>query len=159
MQAGIAARVLVPALALSVMLGACAGPAAQAKPTVAASSGAAPAGAAAPAKPPGPYTANGETDGSSGKASLALLDTMKFQPNTIVNAKAGQPVSLELKNSGATVHSFMAPALGVPNKATINPGQTQTVTFTAPSQAGTYFYWCPQPGHAEAGMVGQVQVK
>src|SRR5438128_10616085 len=119
MQVGIAARVLAPALALSVLLAGCAGPGtqAQAKPTVAAPSGGAPA-AAAPAKPPGPYTANGEVDGSSGKASLTMLDTMKFQPNSITNVKAGQSFSVELKNTGATAHSFMAPALGVANKTT-----------------------------------------
>jgi uncharacterized cupredoxin-like copper-binding protein len=148
----------VPALALAVTLGACGSPGAQAKPTVAAAG--APAGqASAPAKPPGPYTANGEIDVSSGKAAIQLLDTMKYQPNTFTNAKAGSTITVDLKNAGATVHSIMAPQMGVAAKKEIPAGGSGSVTLTVPSQPGSYFFWCPEPGHAEAGMVGQVQVK
>lgn len=147
----------VPALTAALALSACAGPGAQAKPTVAAA-GAPAGGAAAPAKPPGPYVPNGEADATSGTASLQLLDAMKFQPNSL-KAKPGQQVKVDLKNAGGTIHSFIAPTLGVATKVTVNGGQSGSVTFTAPSQPGTYFFWCPEPGHAEAGMTGQVVVQ
>jgi uncharacterized cupredoxin-like copper-binding protein len=144
-------------LASTLALVACAGPGATARPTVAAS-GVAPA-AGAPAKAPGPYVANGEADASSGKVAMAGLDTMKFSPNNLTKAKPGQTVAVELKNSGATIHSIVAPGLGLGTKVVVNPGQTGTATFTAPSAPGTYQFWCPEPGHAEAGMVGQVVVQ
>jgi uncharacterized cupredoxin-like copper-binding protein len=158
MRALTARFVFVPALALAVTLSACGSPGAQAKPTVAAAG--APAGAASAAvKPPGPYAPNGEADASSGKVSVQMMDTMKFQPNTFTNAKAGSTITVDLKNAGATVHSVLAPQLGVTAKKEIPGGGSGSVTFTVPSQPGTYFFWCPEPGHAEAGMVGQVQVK
>ena len=121
--------------------------------------GAAPAGAAAGgAKAPGAYTANGEVDGSSGKASIQMLDSMKYQPNNITKVKPGQQVTVSLQNTGAVVHDFFSPGLGVNAATSVNDGQTGSVTFTAPSQPGTYQFWCNQPGHGQAGMVGQVVV-
>ena len=158
MRVRVSRVVVVPALALAVTLSACGSPSPQAKPTVAAA-GAPPGAASAPAKPPGPYSANGEADVSSGKASVQMLDTMKYQPNTFTNAKAGSTITVDLKNAGATVHSIMAPQMGLTAKKEVAAGGTATVTLTVPSQPGTYFFWCPEPGHAEAGMVGQVQVK
>ena len=96
---------------------------------------------------------------SSSKASVQMMDTMKYQPNTFTNAKAGSTITVDLKNAGATVHSIMAPQMGVTAKKEIPGGGSGSVTFTVPSQPGTYFFWCPEPGHAEAGMIGQVQVK
>jgi uncharacterized cupredoxin-like copper-binding protein len=145
------ALTLVAALALS----ACTAPAAPAKP---AASGA-PAKPAAPQKPPGPYTPNGEVDASSGKIALQHLDTMRFQPNTVGKAKAGSTITVEMKNAGSTIHSIISPALGVPNKVALGAGQSGNVTFTLPAQPGTYFFWCPEPGHGEAGMSGQVVVE
>ena len=105
---------------------------------------------------PGPFSPNGEANASSGKVTSQMTDTMKFGPNTF-KAKAGQAVTVELKNAGSVVHNFVAPALGVPVPAKANGGQTVSATFTAPA-AGTYEFWCNEPGHAEAGMVGQVIV-
>jgi uncharacterized cupredoxin-like copper-binding protein len=145
-----------PVLALGLTLTACAGPGAQARPTVAP---AAVGAVSAPAKPPGPYVANGEADASSGKVAVQLLDTMKFQPNTFTGAKPGSTITVDMKNAGATIHSLVAPQMGVATKKDVPAGGSGSVTFAVPSQPGTYFFWCPEPGHAEAGMVGQVQVK
>jgi uncharacterized cupredoxin-like copper-binding protein len=158
MRTKLSSLAFAPVLAAALALSGCAGPAAQAKPTVAPAA-AGPVGAPAPAKPPGPYTANGEADASSGKAALQLLDTMKYQPNTLTNAKAGSTLTVDLKNAGATVHSIVAPQMGIPTKKEVPAGGSASVTLTVPSQPGTYFFWCPEPGHAEAGMVGEVQVK
>ena len=40
----------------------------------------------------------------------------------------------------------------------IQPGESQTVTFTAPSTPGTYQIVCGMAGHVEAGMVGTLEV-
>ena len=88
-----------------------------------------------------------------------MLDTMKYQPNTFTNAKPGSTITVDLKNAGATIHSIVAPRDGADGQEGHAAGGTGSVTFTVPSQPGTYFFWCPEPGHAEAGMVGQVQVK
>jgi uncharacterized cupredoxin-like copper-binding protein len=110
--------------------------------------------AAAPA--PGPFAPNGEANAGSGRVSTQMTDTMKYGPNTF-RAKAGQAVTVELKNAGTTVHNFYSPPLGVSAPVKANGGQTVTATFTPPA-AGTYEFWCNEPGHAEAGMVGQVIV-
>lgn len=149
---------LRPLIGIALLVVACSGPGAAAKPTAAPAGGGGASASAAP-KAPGPYTANGEADGSSGKVSLTGMDTMKFSPNTITKAKAGQTISVEMKNGGATVHSIVSPGLGLANKVSVNPGQTGSATFTVPNAPGTYQFWCPEPGHAEAGMVGQVVVQ
>jgi uncharacterized cupredoxin-like copper-binding protein len=52
----------------------------------------------------------------------------------------------------------VAPSLGI-QAADIPFGTTTTLLFTAPTQPGSYQFWCAIPGHAEAGMVGEVIVK
>jgi uncharacterized cupredoxin-like copper-binding protein len=138
---------LLRVVPLVLLIAACAGPGAVPKP------------ASAPVKAPGPYVANGQADGSSGKVAMDGLDTMKFTPNTIVKVKPGQQVSVELKNVGATIHDIYAPALGLSSAVVVSPGRTGTATFTAPSTPGAYQFWCRQPGHGEAGMTGQVVVE
>jgi uncharacterized cupredoxin-like copper-binding protein len=151
----IVARCAAGLLVAAVALSGCAGSGAPAQP----GGGVAPKPAAAPAKAPGPYTPNGEADASAGRVALQMLDTLKFQPNTVTKVKAGATVTVELRNAGATLHSFLSPALGVAVPVKVNPGQTGTVTFTAPGAPGTYPFWCSEPGHAEAGKVGQVVVE
>lgn len=106
---------------------------------------------------PGPYVANGSIDATSGRGSLQMLDTMKFQPNE-VRVKAGTAVTLELKNGGSLPHDLLSPGLGVDTAVEAPGGGTATVSFNAPAAPGTYRFWCDQPGHAQAGMVGQVIV-
>lgn len=156
----------IPALAATALvvgalaLAGCAGPG---QSRTAAQPGAAPASAAKPAasgqQAPGPYTPNGSIDGSSGTVALAAVGPMKWQPNTITGVKAGQKVTVQLKNSDTLLHSFVAPSLGATAKVDVQPGGSATATFTAPSAPGTYQFWCAEAGHAEAGMVGQVVVQ
>lgn len=146
---------LVP---LILSIAACAGPGAAAKPVSSPAAGSAPA-KSVPAKAPGPYVANGEVDGSSGKVTMEGFDTMKFSPNTIIRVKPGQQIGVELKNAGATIHDIYAPALGLGTAMVVSPGRSGTATFTAPAAPGTYQFWCRQPGHGEAGMTGQVVVE
>src|SRR5262245_20943947 len=143
------------ALVLTLALAACAGPgASRARTAPNPPSGGATIGQAAP----GPFTANGEANGSSGRVALQMTDNMKYGPN-VIRVKAGQSVSLDLKNAGMTVHDFHAPAVGVGTAVKVDPGGSATVAFTAPAQAGSYAFWCDEPGHAQAGMTGQVIVE
>lgn len=41
----------------------------------------------------------------------------------------------------------------------LGPGETDTITFTAPTTAGAYDFLCSFPGHAPAGMKGKLNVK
>ena len=47
--------------------------------------------------------------------------------------------------------------LGISTK-TIGSGQTETIEFVAPT-SGTYTFICSVPGHATAGMVGDLIVE
>ena len=41
----------------------------------------------------------------------------------------------------------------------LGPGESESVTFTAPSKAGTYPYFCSFPGHYAVGMKGELTVE
>ncbi|HVA25140.1 MAG TPA: cupredoxin domain-containing protein [Chloroflexota bacterium] len=133
-----------------------------AKPSAAAASPSAPAGAAASAqvvgqKAPGPYSANASVTVANGQASIEATDSLKWQPDAII-AKAGDKITLQVKNSGNTAHAFLSPGLSV-SQTDVPVQKTTSVTFTAPSAPGAYQFWCNIPGHAEAGMVGEVIVQ
>jgi uncharacterized cupredoxin-like copper-binding protein len=110
-------------------------------------------------KAPGAYADNGQVDASSGKAALEGQDAMKFKPNTLTKVKPGQQVAVDLKNGGAIIHSFFSPGLGATTATRVDPGKSASITFTAPIAPGTYQFWCNEPGHGEAGMVGEVIVQ
>lgn len=79
-----------------------------------------------------------------------------YSPNTIT-VKPGEKVTVNFKNSGSVQHTFVVPDLNF--KLVVDPGQTGSGTFTAPSQAGTHQIHCDIAGHTEAGMVGTLSVQ
>jgi uncharacterized cupredoxin-like copper-binding protein len=90
--------------------------------------------------------------------TLRTLDTFRFEPATFT-VRAGTPVSLTLDNSRqALIHDFTIDSLdGQRVHIVVNPGQRTTGQFTA-NTPGTYQFYCWQPGHREAGMVGTMTV-
>lgn len=42
--------------------------------------------------------------------------------------------------------------------ATLGPGESETITFTAPQKPGSYEYICGFPGHLAAGMKGVLKI-
>lgn len=144
---------------VSLAVIACAGPGNQAG-AVAKTTGSTASGSVAgtAAKAPGTFTLNGESDGSTGKVAMQTLDIMRFAPNNVTKVKPNAKIELELTNTGATVHSVFAPGMGLATAVRVNPLQKGTATLTAPSAPGTYQFWCNEPGHAEAGMIGQIVV-
>ncbi len=100
------------------------------------------------------------------------LTDFAFSPATFT-VPAGAQISFTAVNNGADVHSFLIMKKGDDvsghftdadkqnvywGKQPINPGQTVSDTFTAPSDPGTYQIVCGEPGHLEAGMVAKLIV-
>ena len=78
-----------------------------------------------------------------------------FQPEQI-SVPAGAKVRLTLENAGVMGHNLNIPALGKMTR-TITGDETDTLTFTV-GEVGTNTFRCEVPGHAEAGMVGELKV-
>lgn len=78
-----------------------------------------------------------------------------FSPSTITIQK-GQTVKVEFSNTGQVPHNLKIPSLSVGTR-TVQPQQTTSFTFTAPS-SGTFpiQFECTLPGHAANGMTGSV---
>lgn len=108
-------------------------------------------------KAPGPFQANAAVSVTTGAATIEATDALKWQPNTIL-AGPGDKITLTIRNNGNTVHTFVSPAMNVA-QTDVPIQKTSTVSFSAPSAPGAYQFWCNIPGHAEAGMVGQVIVQ
>jgi len=134
------------AAAAPVMAGMATTPAPAASPSPAASP---PAAAACPAGVAEPCLA------------LTTRD-LYFQPN-LISIPADTPVTVVLTNEGEAIHNFSVTDHnnpGLPNlniSETVQPGQTTTFTLNAP--AGTYYFFCNQPGHEQAGMIGYLDAR
>ncbi|MCA9878933.1 MAG: cupredoxin domain-containing protein [Thermomicrobiales bacterium] len=86
---------------------------------------------------------------------------MYFNPN-LITIPADTPVRIVLINHGSAEHNFQISDhenSGLKNlnvNVTTDPGKTGEVTINAP--AGTYYFFCDQPGHEAAGMRGYLTV-
>ena len=85
-----------------------------------------------------------------------------FDPN-LLTVPADEPVTVQLRNEGRAVHNFSVTDHKNPDvenlniSVTLDPGADGTATIDAP--AGTYYYFCNQPGHEEGGMFGYLTVE
>ena len=112
----------------------------------------------------------GGSSAASTNLNVELVEFM-FNPSDFT-VPAGQEITLELSNNGAVVHDFIIMNAGYevgqdfgdddePNiyfKAELQPGVSETFTFTAPEQQGDYQVVCGIPGHYIAGMVATLHV-
>jgi plastocyanin len=80
--------------------------------------------------------------------STPASDPVTFSPN-VLSATAGAQVTLTYTNDSSLPHSwhlFNGPDSSADTIADspiiTGPGATEMVTFTAPSQPGSYFFWC-----------------
>jgi uncharacterized cupredoxin-like copper-binding protein len=94
-----------------------------------------------------------------------------FTPDTFT-IPAGQEITITATNNGAVVHEFVIMKFGqnigevfgdedegnIYWEVEVEPGQSTTVTFTAPSDIGDYQLVCGTEGHFQAGMVGSLTV-
>jgi len=98
--------------------------------------------------------ASAETPIAGAKRVAVSLVDFGFGPGEI-RLQAGEPVNLELTNTGRILHDLTIPALGF--RAVVQPGQRVAVGLPA-APRGTYEFYCSVPGHREAGMVGRLVV-
>ena len=81
---------------------------------------------------------------------------LKFNVSTL-KAKAGK-VTLVMANPASFSHGIAVQGGGVKQVGpTVGHGGTSTVTVTL--KPGTYTFYCPVPGHRQAGMEGTLTVK
>ncbi len=100
------------------------------------------------------------------------LKDFSFTPNTF-EVPAGATVTLNMTNTGTLQHEYVIMLFG--KNATppfsdddetnifweheVEKGASETVTFTAPKDPGTYEIVCGIPSHIEQGMVATLTVK
>ena len=99
----------------------------------------------------------GGTSGGGGKITIEMGEYY-YKPATIT-VSPGASVTVTLKNVGTLQHDFHSDQINPTGSPLVDPGKSVDFTFTAPSQAGTYDFWCTVPGHKELGMVGKLEVK
>ena len=87
----------------------------------------------------------------SGKTEVEL-DDFYFKP-TVLEGKAGEKVTLELKNEGNTEHSFTIDSQNVDQE--LGPGEEAEVEVTIP-KSGVVSFYCKF--HKSSGMAGALAV-
>jgi uncharacterized cupredoxin-like copper-binding protein len=112
----------------------------------------------------------GGTGSPTTNLNVDMVEYM-FDPRAFV-IPAGEQITLELANNGALVHEFVimefgtdvGTSFGVEDEqnvyweAELQPGISDTFTFTAPIEPGEYQVVCGTEGHFEAGMLGTLTV-
>jgi uncharacterized cupredoxin-like copper-binding protein len=116
-----------------------------------------------------------DDDGTSTEIDVSMEEFM-FTPQEWTVA-AGEEITVNLENTGSVEHEFviLQPGVTVESEADlpeteeelladfvywedeVEPGDSKTVTFTAPA-AGTYQIICAIEGHFDAGMTGRLTV-
>ncbi len=108
--------------------------------------------------------------------NMTMNDDMRFAPAKIT-VRPGETIRFVVKNIGAVKHEMV---LGSktdlaahaqmmqkfpdmehddPGAISVAPGQTGTLVWTFPTAKGAYDFGCLVPGHFDAGMIGQVEVR
>ena len=127
-----------------------------------------------------PIACGGDDDNDEGAEATQIEATMEEFHFTPVEwtVPAGEEVTIELTNDGTVVHEWVILQQGVTITAEaelpeteeelladfvywedeVKPGETKTVTFTAP-EAGSYQVICAIAGHFGAGMTGTLTVE
>lgn len=102
----------------------------------------------------------------------ADLTDFQFTPKSW-EVPAGSEVTLTLTNNGTVEHEWVLFEKGyevsmpfddndeghIYWEGEVEAGESETFTFTAPSDPGTYQIVCGIPGHIESGMTGTLTVR
>jgi plastocyanin len=104
-----------------------------------------------------PASAAGGPNAAPVAVTVKGTDDFRFNPATIT-VKAGQPLQVTFENDGQILHDFTVQQ-GLARAAVIpaNGGTTGTAMVTF-EKAGTYKFFCSQPGHDDLGMHGTITV-
>jgi uncharacterized cupredoxin-like copper-binding protein len=108
---------------------------------------------AAATPPPAASSGGGQTVDVDADPGGAL----KFTQTTL-HAKAGK-VTLDMLNASGVPHSIAVEGNGVDKDSTATVSGGKHATVTASLKPGTYTFYCPVPGHKQAGMVGKLIVR
>jgi len=110
--------------------------------------------------------------GNTTTINVTITD-FAYNPATFT-VPAGATVKLNATNNGIVEHEFaimklgtsVTPPFGDKDEGNIfweldeiQPGETKSDTFTAPTEPGDYEIICGLAGHIENGMVGKLTVK
>lgn len=95
-------------------------------------------------------------DGSDAVKLDISAEEFAFSPDDL-QAEAGQPVKVVVRNEGEITHNITIPELDVRSE-TIRPGESIEVTFT-PDEPGDFTFFCRVSGHRDAGMEGTLSVE
>jgi len=107
---------------------------------------------------------------SLNKINVEISD-FTFTPDQFT-ITAGEQITFHVNHKGTVEHDFIIMKLGTdvgphfneedqPNvywQIKVQPGESQTITLTAPVQPGTYQIVCGMAGHVESGMVGTLEI-
>jgi uncharacterized cupredoxin-like copper-binding protein len=110
------------------------------------------------------------TSGPSTNLSFTMTD-FAFDPNEFT-VPAGKEITVQVTHHGTMEHSFLIMKYGTDAgdmfddddkvnvfwEVDLQPGDSETVAFTAPEQPGTYQIICGMPGHLQSGMIGKLIV-
>jgi uncharacterized cupredoxin-like copper-binding protein len=103
-------------------------------------------------------TSSAATGGGGGGSAIKLAadpgGALKFD-KTQLNAKAGK-VTIDLTNSSQTPHAVEVEGNGVEKASKTITGGSASVTVSL--KPGKYEFYCPVPGHKQAGMKGTLTV-
>ncbi|MGR6035539.1 MAG: cupredoxin domain-containing protein [Candidatus Nitrosoglobus sp.] len=117
----------------------------------------------------------GDPDKVSRTIEVTMNDQMRFIPDRI-SVKSGETVRFNVKNAGKIPHEMVIGTMdelkehaemmrqmpnmkhAEPNMITLAGGQSGTLVWQF-GKPGTVDFACLIPGHMEAGMVGQIEVK
>ena len=141
---------------LAIAVGGC-GSSSKKTSSTASSSSSSSSGAPA-ATTPSSSGSGGTAAGGSSALSVSAdpSGALKFSKTTL-SAKAGT-VTLKMTNPSPTTHGIGVTGNGVDKDGqTVSTGGTSTVTVSL--KPGTYTFYCPVPGHRQAGMEGTLTVK
>ena len=107
--------------------------------------------------------------------AVSMSDAMRFTPSKIA-VKRGETVRFLVKNSGQLKHEMVLGTVvelkehaelmrkfpmmehADPNQVVVEPGKTGELIWKF-TKAGKVDFACLQPGHFEAGMMGQVTIR
>jgi uncharacterized cupredoxin-like copper-binding protein len=99
------------------------------------------------------------------------MSDFAFSPSRFT-VPTGEAITFSAVHDGSVVHSFIIMKAGTDAghkfdkddevnvywKVEIQPGDSKTAVFTAPTRPGEYQVLCGMPGHLEAGMIGTLIV-
>jgi plastocyanin len=106
-----------------------------------------------------PAPAASSSSGTQGGGTLTLSEKeFKILPAAPTLGHTGK-VTITVKNTGAITHALTIDTpSGAVSTSNIAPGATATLTVNL-TKSGHYTFFCPIPGHRQAGMVGALIVE